>query len=101
MNILSQIVPGVREARTPFAIGVLWALTGWLGCSFLPQKVWQAGEVTQLASQAAKIPNEAKLALATFLVYVLRLFPELRVGEIENRLPASEAAGEAGHVASQ
>jgi hypothetical protein len=36
MNIFSQVVPGLRDTRTPFAVGVLWAATGWMVISCSP-----------------------------------------------------------------
>ena len=39
MNLLSQILPGVREFRTPFASGALWAFALLLAAQLLPREI--------------------------------------------------------------
>ncbi|MCN0154589.1 hypothetical protein [Salinispora arenicola] len=71
MGILSQIIPGLRDARTPLAIGALWAIIGWLACSFAPAEVWKKDFFATAASQLDKLPVEVLITAMAFIVYLV------------------------------
>lgn len=75
MNILSAVLPGLREMRTPLAVGALWLVVGAL----IAAKWWDALlrevpgasaliEVVTLRELSATVPV---IAAATFLAYLL------------------------------
>ncbi|MEU1601827.1 hypothetical protein [Micromonospora matsumotoense] len=70
MNILSQIVPGLRDARTPFAVGLIWVIAGWLGASLFPESVIKEQIITDAVTQIGKLPTEVTVSVAVFLIYV-------------------------------
>ncbi|MEU8217311.1 hypothetical protein AB0C47_16240 [Micromonospora taraxaci] len=71
MGILSQIIPGLRDARTPSAVGALWALTAWLASSFAPPNVWEKDFFAAVGSQVGSLPVEVAIGGAAFLVYLI------------------------------
>ncbi|WP_433228919.1 hypothetical protein ACQP2H_23650 [Micromonospora sp. CA-248260] len=85
MNVLSQIIPGVREARTPLAIGVIWSIIAWIACSLAPKEVWQKDVFAGAASQIGKIPTEALIGIAALIVYLVGIFLQ-SVGEAVSKL---------------
>jgi hypothetical protein len=85
MNILSQIIPGIRDARTPLAVGILWGIVAWVACSLMPKEVWQSDAFSTLGSQAAKVPTEAAVGLVALLAYLLGVFMQ-SVGQALTRL---------------
>jgi hypothetical protein len=70
VNILNQIIPGIRETRTPFTVGLLWALTTWVACSLLPAHVWHKAVFHQAGTQLGKLPAEVLIGLAALLIYI-------------------------------
>ncbi|MEU8337803.1 hypothetical protein [Micromonospora tulbaghiae] len=76
MNVLGQVIPGLREARTPFAVGLIWSLAGWVACSLLPSTVWQKPIFITAASQIAKIPQEVSISVLIFAIYVAGILLE-------------------------
>ncbi|MGC5033964.1 hypothetical protein [Micromonospora sp. DT229] len=70
MNILSQIVPGLRDARTPFAVGLIWAITGWLAMSLLPRSVMDEPIIADAVAQIRMLPTEVAISVAAFLIYI-------------------------------
>ncbi|MEU4424830.1 hypothetical protein AB0F81_29780 [Actinoplanes sp. NPDC024001] len=77
MNILSQIVPGLRDARTPFTVGVLWALAGWIACQLLPASVWQNDEIKAISKQLSAVPTEFLIGIILTIVYMIGVFLEI------------------------
>ncbi|WP_097319074.1 hypothetical protein [Paractinoplanes atraurantiacus] len=96
MNILSQIVPGLRDARTPFSVGLIWAITGWLAASLLPSAVWDKTIFADASTQIAKLPTEVTISVAVFFVYVAGILLNAALGAI--RALVMFAAGLAGVV---
>ncbi|MCX5064663.1 hypothetical protein OOJ91_02110 [Micromonospora lupini] len=74
MNVLSQIIPGIREARTPLAIGSIWSIAAWVGCSLAPKEVWQQEIFSTAADQISKVPPEALIGIAALLIYLVGVF---------------------------
>jgi hypothetical protein len=72
VNVLAQIVPGLRETRTPFAVGLLWAAALWISYQTLP-KQGRPTAVDPLVQQAQSLPEGARVSLAVLAIYVLGL----------------------------
>ncbi|MGV2985905.1 hypothetical protein ACNPNP_19615 [Microbacterium sp. AGC85] len=72
MNLLSTIMPGIREARTPLAVGVLWLIAAYM--AVVPpwgDTLENAPGIRWLASQLNAIPQVylvGGLAFASYLV---------------------------------
>ncbi|SCF35775.1 hypothetical protein GA0074695_6032 [Micromonospora viridifaciens] len=77
MNIISQIVPGIRDTRTPFAVGLLWAAFLWLLYFNLPPQSWNETRLQEIAAPLTKLPVELRIAFGIFLVYLLGVCMEM------------------------
>jgi hypothetical protein len=73
--MLSNLLPGLRELRAPFAAGVLWLLAAWFRWEpFIPgpddaKKI--SGLANQLLSPTGAAPDVALGATVGFIVYLL------------------------------
>jgi hypothetical protein len=85
VNILSQVVPGLRDARTPFTVGVLWAVAGWLATLLLPASVWQNDAIRGISKQLSAVPAELLIAACLSIIYVLGMFLEI-LGRVFRRM---------------
>lgn len=76
MNFLTQVVPGLRHARVPLAVGVIWAATLWLIFPTLSDiRGFELHE--QLVQQWQQLPDSIALSSLLFGVYVLGLIMEV------------------------
>ncbi len=76
MNLLAQVVPGLREARTPFAVGVVWVLAAWICLPLVPENVRSNGQVVQVVHELSSLSPELKIGLGAFLIYLLGVLLE-------------------------
>ncbi len=82
MNLLSQIIPGLRETRAPLAIGTLWLTTGWLCYFFAPrEKIGIIPTLKNVTKPLSVIPDEILISIAILVVYILGILLEA-IGKI-------------------
>lgn len=86
MNLLSQLLPGVRELRTPVAVGSLWTLA-----SLLAWQLWladQPDKTTQVKAAVQGtillIPPVAQASIACLGIYLLGIIMTY-VGKVLSR----------------
>jgi hypothetical protein len=73
LNILAQLLPGVREFRTPFAAGALWVLTAFLAAYLLPAAAFAnvSGLVMQVIRFTDRFPDSLVLGACSLAVYLI------------------------------
>src|SRR4051794_24369942 len=76
MGLLAQIIPGIRDMRTPLAVGVMWTLTAWVAFYLLPKNVFDGRQVQPLVETANKLPAELRVSIALLLIYTMGVFLE-------------------------
>jgi hypothetical protein len=92
--MLANLLPGIREIRTPLATGYLWLLTFWL---WLPAHLKKnaptsgiLGEFTQLAHYVGRIGIGIAISFVAYLIGILSQFlrgPVPRLGTISAYIP--------------
>jgi hypothetical protein len=72
MNILAQILPGVRDFRTPISVGALWLLTGIVAVGLLPSDSSKTfrGIWADMIVSAETFPSVALGSLALLGIYL-------------------------------
>lgn len=73
MNLLSQILPGVRDFRTPFTVGVLWAISAVVLFRHLNPSLQAALSETasHYSGYASELPTAAQGTLVAMALYIL------------------------------
>ena len=75
MSFLTNLLPGLRQLRTPLAAGLIWLFAGWLAFApAIPDRATATGviaDVYRLSAAVGKVPTLAAAAFAAFLVGVL------------------------------
>jgi hypothetical protein len=73
MNLLSQLLPGVRDLRTPLAVGVLWSIFLVMLAPQLPAGVKNAFLASSLqpAASLTFIPQAVQTSLIGLAVYLI------------------------------
>jgi hypothetical protein len=94
--MLSNLLPGIREIRTPLASGYLWLLIFWL---WLPSHLTKVaptsgipGDITHLAHYGGRAAVGIALSFAAYLIGILSQFlnfPFVRLGTLIAYIPAS------------
>lgn len=71
MGLLASLLPGLRDLRTPFAVGSLWlaAIVTWVYPRW--DSIDDNAGVAQLAGLTSDLPPSVRLAAAAFGAYVL------------------------------
>jgi hypothetical protein len=82
MNLLSSLLPGIRDLRTPLAVGALWLGFAYLAVApFWNTWIAESAELSSIYSFVAKVPDLYFLGGLAFLAYlvgvVLVAFSEL------------------------
>ncbi|SCG48727.1 hypothetical protein [Micromonospora coxensis] len=77
MNILSQVVPGLRDTRTPFSVGLLWSGTLWLIFFLIPKQDWRSSQIKPVVEPLQDLPDQILLVFGLFLVYLLGILLEM------------------------
>jgi hypothetical protein len=73
--VISQLLPGLRELRTPLAVGYVWFLTGWMTfASKIPDSKHATGIVAELYRLVGAVGRPATLAGLTFCAYLVGIF---------------------------
>jgi len=71
-RLLDSVLPGLRDARTPLASGLLWLLFAWiLLAQSIPTPVNATGFVKQLYDVARTIADGYTLAAVALLAYIV------------------------------
>jgi hypothetical protein len=73
VNILAQILPGVREVRTPAVVGILWALALVALHGVFPEALPNGSALIPSKELRSAIPEEFQVALLSTLLYILGL----------------------------
>jgi hypothetical protein len=77
MNILSGLLPGARQIRTPLVVGYLWFLVAWINVAHVPVRL-RHGLLIARASQDFKHLSPALvIIILSFIAYLVGLFFEL------------------------
>lgn len=70
--MLTSVLPGLRELRTPLACGYMWLVAAWLAFSnHLPQTRPSAGLAASIWKLGAHVGRPATLAAVTFAAYLI------------------------------
>jgi hypothetical protein len=77
MNILSQVVPGLRDTRTPFSVGLLWSGTLWLIFFLVPEQDWRNSHIEPVVEPLQALPDQLLLVFGIFLIYLLGVLLEM------------------------
>ena len=77
MNILSQVVPGLRDTRTPFSVGLLWSGTLWLIFFLIPEQDWRNSQIKPVVEPLRELPEQILLVFGLFLIYLLGILLEM------------------------
>ncbi|MBA2811459.1 hypothetical protein E0500_029965 [Streptomyces sp. KM273126] len=76
--MLANLLPGVRELRTPLTVGYLWLISIWLWFhDVLPQRTAAHGAIGDLFDLVGVLPSASFLAALTFIAYFLGSTVEL------------------------
>jgi hypothetical protein len=94
--MLGNLLPGIRQVRTPLATGYLWLLMFWL---WLPSHLTEIaptsgvpGEITRLAHYGGRVAVGIALSFAAYLIGILSQFlnfPFVRLGTVMAYIPAA------------
>jgi hypothetical protein len=87
LGLLSQVLPGLRDLRTPLAVGALWTLAGAFGIPLLPTAVLREleGIGRDIEQAFSSVPTVALGSFAALGVYLLGVAMSL-VGSKVTRL---------------
>src|SRR5690349_18751721 len=80
MNLLSELVPGARQLRTPLAVGFLWLLVAWINAPRLPAHIRRSFLVSRAIKDAGHLPRVLLVFAISFAAYLLGLVFEI-IGE--------------------
>jgi hypothetical protein len=70
--MLSNLLPGLRELRAPFAAGALWVLASWMAWEpYIPSEVVATGVASSVYRLRGFLPAVASGAVAGFLAYLV------------------------------
>src|SRR5262249_55245273 len=70
MNVLAQIIPGIRETRTPLVVGILWVGVAWVLSFLVPRHVWQFDALNTPIHQIQRLPTEVVVSITLLLIYI-------------------------------
>jgi hypothetical protein len=84
--LLTSLLPGIRELRTPLAIGYVWLISAWLILEDrIPRERPPEGELAALWDLGTAAGTTAILAAVTFAAYligsILEIDPQGRIGQ--------------------
>ncbi|MGW0231938.1 hypothetical protein ACWDWO_26830 [Actinopolymorpha singaporensis] len=71
MNILAQVLPGIRELRTPLVVGVLWILAGLTFSDLLPVDLFHGDLADLVSSVRGLLPSTLILSLSALCTYLV------------------------------
>ncbi|MFG1741117.1 hypothetical protein ACGFLT_24130 [Micromonospora chalcea] len=71
------MVPGLRDTRTPFSVGLLWSGTFWLIFFLIPEQDWRDSRIKPVVEPLQVLPDQLLLAFGIFLIYLLGVLLEM------------------------
>ncbi|MEV0538111.1 hypothetical protein [Kitasatospora sp. NPDC050463] len=70
--MLMNLLPGLRELRTPLAVGYVWLVTIWLcAADHLPSRDSATGVFASLYKGIGRLDQAALIAVASFCAYII------------------------------
>jgi hypothetical protein len=92
--MLTNLLPGIRDIRTPLATGYLWLLTLWLWIpshfKHVPPTTGVPGDITRLAQYSTRVGVGIAISFAAYLIGILSKAlgpPLVRLGTLNAYLP--------------
>lgn len=76
MNLLTNLVPGLRDLRTPLAVGYTWIAIGWLCVPLVPSEVQHNSTIDRATSLAHSVGLAGVVGFATFSAYIVGLLAD-------------------------
>lgn len=71
-TLLTSILPGLRDVRTPLACGYMWLIAAWLAfANYLPHTRPNAGITASIWDLGGHVGKAATLAAVTFAAYLI------------------------------
>lgn len=77
MNLLSSLVPGLRDLRTPLAVGYIWIAVLWILSPELPSTVTSNDLLNRVSQLGATVGPGGQLAALSFAAYLLGVLLEV------------------------
>jgi hypothetical protein len=77
MNILSELLAGARQIRTPLAVGYVWLLVAWVNATRAPATTRHAVLITRATQGLKDLSPVVVIVIISCLAYLLGLFFEL------------------------
>jgi hypothetical protein len=77
MNILSELLAGARQVRTPLAVGYLWLLVAWINVTRTPDTIRNADLVTRATQDLKHLSPALVVVIVSAAAYLIGLFFEL------------------------
>ncbi|MEH1130671.1 hypothetical protein [Micromonospora sp. CPCC 206061] len=74
---MSQVIPGLRDTRTPLAVGALWVIALWIGFALIPDSTLEPSKVQVMISPLKAVPIELTVAIGILVTYVFGIFMEM------------------------
>ena len=86
-SLLTSLLPGLRELRTPLAIGFVWLVNAWIiFAEDLPRSRPQSGQIAALWDLGAAVGATIVLSAVAFAAYIIGSFLEINPqGEVAQR----------------
>jgi hypothetical protein len=93
-GMLASLLPGLREVRTPLALGYLWLLNAWLIVAhWLPKKPpSHEGAVLYVFQLAGLLGKGAVLAALSFTAYLIGAIAKRAVPQFRRKVPGHKWA---------
>lgn len=77
MNILSELLAGARQIRTPLAVGYVWLLVAWINVTHAPANLRHADLFTRATQDLKHLSPAIVIVIISCLAYLIGLFFEL------------------------
>jgi hypothetical protein len=77
MNILSELLPGARQIRTPLAVGYLWLFVGWINIVHLPAHFRNSALAIRATTDLGQLTPILAVVIVSFAAYLIGIFFEL------------------------
>jgi hypothetical protein len=77
MNILSELLPGARQIRTPLVIGYMWIFVAWINLTRIPISVRHSLLIGRAHQDVKHLSPVIVILILSFAAYIVGLFFEL------------------------
>ena len=89
MGFLASVLPGLREARTPFIVGALWVAAILVAVPLFPDALLQSNFATHVKQVIGGLPSTIQLGALTFTAYLLGILTESLANGLTDALRAA------------